>query len=153
MKDELQLKARLYARCIKILEQKLSNLREAYEQSREDLHSESKSTAGDKHETGRAMIQLEQEKMSFRLQETEKLQNLLQRVRCEKACKMAQSGALVRTTQGSFFIAVGLGSIDMDGEKVFVAAPTSPLIQALLGKKASDSFEFRGKEIKILSVY
>lgn len=152
MAHTLELKKKIYDHCLALVNEKLENLHQAFAESREALQSEAKSTAGDKHQTGRAMIQLEQEKMSRQLQETEKLKNMLQRVPYDKAFDSVQSGALVETSNGHFFVAVGLSQVKIDDQEIFVLAPSSPLAQAMLGKKAGEKFQFRGSEMQIQSL-
>lgn len=151
-KQNLQFKQQLYSECLTLVNKKLEFLNSAFAESREALGSEAKSTAGDKHETGRAMIQLEQEKMGRQLAETQKLQTILVRINPEKVCDTVQSGSLVKTNIGAFYLAVGLGKLTVEGLETFVMAPTSPLAQAMLGKKTSDKFTFNGKSIEIISV-
>ncbi len=149
---DLTFKQQLYQECLSIVTKKLELINSAFAESREALGSEAKSTAGDKHETGRAMIQLEQEKMGRQLAETQKLQTILSRINSEKTCKTVQSGALVETDNGLYFIAVGLGKLEVEGSEIFVMAPTSPLAQAMLGKGKGNQIMFGGNTQTILSV-
>ena len=57
------LKKALFNHCRSLLEKKMGVLEQQKENLQKDLTSEAKSSAGDKHETGRAMIQLELEKL------------------------------------------------------------------------------------------
>ncbi len=145
-----QIKEKLYEKCLLLVNEKLHQLNTAYAESKEALGSEAKSTAGDKHETGRAMIQLEQEKMSRQLLETQKLNTILKRINPKSHCSKVQSGALI-TTGGSqtYYLAVALGKIEVDRNDIFVMAPTSPLAQAMLGKASGESFTFNGTEYVI----
>ena len=145
-------KNKLYNQCKSLVQEKLELLNSAYAESREALGSEAKSTAGDKHETGRAMIQLEQEKMGRQLAETQKLQNILARINADKIYERVQSGALVKADTGLYFIAVGIGKLEVEGNDVFVMAPTSPLAQAMLGKVKGEQICLNGNTQTILSV-
>lgn len=146
------LKESIHAQCLSMIEERLRLLNQNFSQSREDLQGESRSTAGDKHETGRAMIQLEQEKMSHQLIQTEKTLQLLKRVPFKKKCQQAQSGALVKSSLGLLFISVGIGEITVEDQKVFVIAPSSPLAQCLLGAEAGSEVNFREKKVKVLDI-
>ncbi len=150
--QKLLFKQQLYTNCLTLITKKLEQLNSAFAESREALGSEAKSTAGDKHETGRAMIQLEQEKMGRQLAETQKLQTILSRVNATKVYDKVQSGALVETDSGYYFIAVGIGKMQIDNQEVFVMAPTSPLAQAMLGKATGDGISFNGKSFQIKSI-
>ncbi len=141
-KRMFMIKTRLLKTISDILEGKITVLTKAFAEKREDLLSESKSTAGDKHETGRAMIQLEQEKLSLQLIQLQKQRNILIRINPEKQCKNVQMGAVVETNIGTYFISTGLGQVNHDGNLIFAIAPTSPVAQAMLGKSVNDTFEF-----------
>ncbi len=146
------MKEKIYNHCLQLVNEKLAALEQAYRESREALESEAKNTAGDKHETGRAMIQLEQEKMSRQLQETQKLKSMLQRVPYDKVHQRVESGALVECSEGRFFIAVGLGRLEIDDKEVFVVAPFSPLAQAMLGKQKGEAFGFWNQSVVISTI-
>ena len=60
---KFELKKLLYNYCESFLKRKLTNYQNQKKELFESLESETKSSAGDKHETGRAMIQLEIEKL------------------------------------------------------------------------------------------
>lgn len=151
--NKAKLKSELHRKCEELLQRKLDRLNQAFAETREALLSEAKSTAGDKHETGRAMIQLEQEKMSRQFKETEHLQDLLQRVPQGKEFSEVQSGALVQSSTALLYIAVGLGKVELQGIEVFVVAPSSPLAQLMLRMKAGESFNFNGRSQKVDWVY
>ena len=59
------LKQNIYSQCLLILNQKIEELNSALATATESANNETKSSAGDKHETARAMMQLEQEKLSL----------------------------------------------------------------------------------------
>ncbi len=141
-----EFKEQLFHLCLQQLEQKLLQLKQAMADTQEALASEAKSTAGDKHETGRAMIQLEQEKLGKQLREIQKARNALIQVPYRKKHQKVESGALVKTEQGLYFLAIGLGPIEVEGQNVFVVAPSSPVAQAMLLKEAGEMFSFNGHQ-------
>lgn len=122
-------------------------------QLKEALGSESKSTAGDKHETGRAMIQLEQERAGHQLAQAEQLLLSLQNINTLlPAAETVQLGSLVITNKGSFYIAAGLGKITMEGELYFAVSSTAPVALALLGKRVGEGAMFNGQQLTVMAV-
>ena len=113
--------------------------------------SESKSTAGDKHETGRAMLQLEQEKTGQQLQEIVQRLMDLQRIQGDSVKSTVCTGSWVRTSLGEFYIAGPIGKIVCDGKEILVISPVSPLAKAMMGK-ARGRFHFNRREQEILEV-
>lgn len=119
---------------------------------KEALGTESKSTAGDKHETGRAMIQLEMERAGHQLEQAEQLLAALQAINPEQAADTVQLGSMVQTDKGVFYVSVGLGKVLFDEDTYFVVSPTAPVAKVLLGKRAGERASFNGQEIKLLQV-
>ncbi len=117
--------------------------------NRENLGSATKSSAGDKHETGRAMLQLEQEKLGKSYAEAERVMQLLLRVPFEKSYTQIKVGSLFQTDQGLFLLAASFGKIRHGADEVFVLGPSAPLSQLLLGKAPGDNIDWQGKRICI----
>ena len=133
------------------VEEKCSRARSAYEFATNALQSEQKSTAGDKHETGRAMAQLEQEKAAGQIAEANKLKAHIVSLTPDKKSEVVESGALVKLNTGMFYFSVGLGVIPGTA-KVFALSMASPLGAELSGMKEGDEIVFNGKKIVVESI-
>jgi hypothetical protein len=120
--------------------------------NRENLSSATKSSAGDKHETGRAMLQLEQEKLGRSYAEAEKLMQLLLRVPFEKSFSQVKVGSLFTTQKGLFLLAASFGIVKHENQEVFVLGAAAPMSQIILGKSVGEEVEFRGDRICISAV-
>lgn len=131
---------------------RVSTLEKALDSSRAEMVSESKSTAGDKHETGRAMAQLEQEKLGRQVLSARELQQAVGQINPEEKHEEIQFGSLVEASNGVFFFSVGIGKLLIENDSVFCLTMTSPLGNMLRGKKAGDSVQFNGKVISIEAV-
>ena len=143
------LKVRLYQALIQEVEQRAQNLQDSLSDALDATANETKSTAGDKHETGRAMAQLEQEKIGSQLAEITKLKEILFRIQPEKTCNKVELGSIVETSAGNFFISIGIGAFEFEGKPVFCITPMAPVCQLLLGKQAGEEVEWQGKKIAI----
>ena len=73
------------------------------------LDDATKSSAGDKHETARAMLQLDREQAGERLVEIEKTLEVLHKINLTKTAAHAHLGSLVTTNKGNFFLSISLG--------------------------------------------
>ena len=124
----------------------------ALKNAQEAANQETKSSAGDKYETGRAMMHLEKEKLSGQMSEVLKMKQALDMISADKTYETAALGAYVRTAQAQYFISASVGKIDLNGQAVFAISPVSPIGQQLLDKKAGDTLRFGGKAIEILEV-
>jgi transcription elongation GreA/GreB family factor len=122
----------------------------------EDLHlsgsRDAKSSAGDKHETGVAMAQLEQEKLRYQINEFQKMGEMIQKINPSKSNSKIHLGSLVQTNKGWFYISVGLGSLTFKEQAIFAINPEAPVGKALIGKEKGDSIHFNGVESDILQV-
>ncbi len=136
----------------KELNNRTARIQTAFDDLNKALKSESKSTAGDKHETGRAMAQLEQEKLSNQLLQIVNLKEALAKVDPKEDHKRVQYGSLVNTSNGVFFFSVGLGKIEINGYDVFCITATTPLGQLLIGKRRGDTIKMGSKAMKILDI-
>jgi len=148
----MELKQKLYMQCVQFCNNRLDTIRTSIEEIQESLTSETKSSAGDKHETGRAMLQLEREKAGNQLAETEKLQELLSKIDVSKTSKTVCLGSLVFTTQANYFIAISAGEIVVEKEKYFAISPNTAIGKLLIGKEAGDVMTFRENEFKIIEI-
>jgi transcription elongation GreA/GreB family factor len=113
------------------------------------LLSETKSSAGDKHETGRAMLQLEREKAGRQLAEINKLRKALSKINIEKKPTLVGLGSLVYTSKAHYLIAVSLGALKVGDDSFYAISPSTPIGQLLMGKTVGDEVSFYGNSFVI----
>ena len=117
------------------------------------LENSAKSSAGDKHETDTAMNQLEQERLHKQLSALKLQQQTLKQINPQGNHTRCSLGSYIKTTQGIFFISVGLGKINhYEGEFTCIHLQ-SPVGQQLNGKSAGEHFQFGNKQSEILAIY
>ena len=114
--------------------------------------SATKSTAGDKHETCRAMMERE-----LAIAETQKAKAKKQLLDIESMLgasrnETVKNGSLVNTTKGRFLIGVALGKVETDLGLCFAISQASPMGSLLFGKREGDVVELNGMDIQIISV-
>ena len=112
-----------------------------------------RSSAGDKHETGRAMAQLEQEKSTKQLQEAFELKKSILKIDPNLHSSFISKGSLVLTDQGNFYISIAAGKIQVDNIDYFAISPLSPIAIAFIGAKANQKINFNGKDYFIEAVF
>lgn len=148
----MKLKEELYNFCSLFIEQRLLTVNKNILDIQNSLQSETKSSAGDKHETGRAMLQLEREKAGHQLAEIEKQFELLNKINPEIAKTTIALGSIVFTSKSNYFIAISAGEIKIDNQQFYAISPATPIGQLLISKSKGDSFQFRNQNISILEV-
>jgi len=111
---------------------------------KESSEDETKSTAGDKHETALAMLQIEQKNVSQQLKEALDQKILFEQINPTLAKQEITKGSLIKTNNGYLFLSVALGKIVIDGITIIAISPRSPLGQKLIGLKVNDTAEING---------
>jgi transcription elongation GreA/GreB family factor len=139
-------------KCLEILSEKLSEIRAALADLKESVENEDKSTAGDKHDTARAMIHLEQEKLAKQLNSIEEELNNAKRILSNSAFSTVQFGSLVETDLRQYLIGPALGVVKTENASFVAMSPAAPLAQQMLGKRVGDLVEFNGSSQSILTV-
>lgn len=147
------IKEKIFLNCKKFVDDKLEIVNQIIISNQNALQSETKSSAGDKHETGRAMLQLEMEKASQQFSVISDMQEVLQKIDFQKKNEIVKLGSLIYTTNGTYFLAISVGQVNINGKDIFVISPSSPIGKLLLGKVKGEIFYFKGKQIEILEIY
>ncbi|AZA49059.1 hypothetical protein EG346_13130 [Chryseobacterium carnipullorum] len=101
--------------------------------------NDTKSSMGDKYETGREMLQQEINNLQRQLNESLNQLSVIQKISAEPMDKV-QNGALVKTDKGFFYIAASVGEIVYENQKLMAISAESPLVKAMFGKKAGEMF-------------
>src|SRR6185437_16534394 len=104
----MQLKEKIHAACLDVLNKKVQTLQSTLQELGEGALSDGKSSTGDKHETARAMMQLEQEKISKQLDELLAQKTILQKIDAALKSTQITKGSLVKTNKGYLFLSVAL---------------------------------------------
>lgn len=152
MQQPETIKALILKELNKMIREKTDLLVQTIKAAKESRDNETKSSVGDKYETGRAMVQMELEKSQAQLAQTENLKTSLSRIDPNSKFTSVEFGSLVVTSQGTYFFSIAHGKIVLDKEVIFCLSPVSPVGKLLAGKKAGDKVQFQEKEIKIIRV-
>lgn len=145
-------KEELFKACLDIVSDKIFQIQKRIQELQADLNQETKSTAGDKHETGRAMIHLEIEKVSQQLTVLNQKLSTLRKIKPSTVPKNIVMGTIVETNIGKYFLSVSLGMITINQDRFYTVSPVSPIGEQLLGKNKGDSLIFKGRKIKINNI-
>lgn len=149
MKDLLQFKQDIYEYCMQTLQHSIETVENILKNLEESRNNESKSSAGDKYETGRAMLHLEEEKNKAQLAAVLLAKSVLLSIDLSKSYNKVEVGSFVITNNGKYFIAVGIGKILINKELIYAISLDSPIGQLLQNRKSGESFTFNGKVINI----
>ena len=148
----MSLKPALHALCAAFIEERIAAARTAMQAAQESSSSETKSSAGDKYETGREMANAERDRNAAHMRQAQQLQAELGRISPDAACDTVRPGALVSTSLGRFYISISAGKLETDGTECFAVSAAAPVAVALKGKRAGEEVLFNGKPVRVLAV-
>ena len=146
------LKQELYTQCQNFVDSRLQAVQKTITEIQESLTSETKSSAGDKHETGRAMLQLEREKAGQQLAEIQKVNQLLSKINVSKSSEIIGLGSVVFTTQANYIMTISAGELKNHDQSFYAISANTPIAKLLIGKKVGDEIQFREQAFKIIEV-
>ncbi|MCO4294309.1 3-oxoacyl-ACP synthase [Solitalea sp. MAHUQ-68] len=149
----MEIKQQLYIACKNYIEQRIATIEKAIHSAREASTDDTKSSAGDKYETTREMMQQEIDRNATQLNEALKLKQVITAINPEHSSAVIQPGSLAITNNGSFYIAISAGALNINGANYFAVSAASPIGAKLMKLKKGDSFQFNGKTYSISDVY
>lgn len=146
------MKKELHQACLAELQTRIDRIRLAVEEIQAAANEETKSSAGDKFETGRAMMQQEKDKMAHQLAINVSWKNQLNLLNPAETQELVAIGSLVITQEGKYYLSIPLGKLKLAGQTYFAISLASPIGKALLNKKAGDEIVFQQRKISILRI-
>jgi LPS O-antigen subunit length determinant protein (WzzB/FepE family) len=150
--SQLQLKQLLYQQCLDYVQKRMEAAEHGIKEAQQASNDDTKSSAGDKYETGREMAQQETDRNMAQLNEANKLKVALNLVSRSVLSKQVENGSVVVTNNGNFYIAISAGTLTVDGVSYFAISPASPIGIKLKGLKETDQFTLNGKDYKITRI-
>ena len=148
-----QLKKSLLKSCFEFVQLKQNILQESLSDSKNSLSAESQSTAGDKHDTSRAMMHLEIEKKSSQLKGIDDLKRVLNQIDPTQKSSKIGLGSIIETASGHYYIAINAGKIVVDKQEFIAISLASPIAQKFKNTPLNTDVLVMGKLYKVLNVY
>jgi len=149
---QLKIKEALFSQSQSFVNKRLQTVEAVLSSNQKALQSETKSSAGDKHETGRAMLQLEMEKAGQQLAGITQMKVVLSKIDILKTSKNACLGSVIITAKVSYFLSISAGQLIVADKSYFAISVSSPMGKLLLGKQEKEVISFNGKTIEIIGI-
>lgn len=154
LKNLKELKAKLYTWCLSWIDEKIELAKTTIAHAQSSANEETKSSAGDKYETGRAMAQQEVEKGLIQLAEATRLRSAIGKYAPGTTPDdIIRQGSLVHTDQGWFYISISAGKVVIDGHSVICLSAQSPLGAQMMGLPTGHTFGFNNLTYAIREIY
>jgi hypothetical protein len=149
----IDLKKELYKQCRDYVQKRMDAAQLAINEAQKASQDDTKSSAGDKYETGREMMQQETDRNMAQLNEANKLKVTLNKINTNTVNDIADAGSLVITDNGIFYIAISAGILIANNEKYFAVSPASPIGKMLKGQKKGGEFKLNDKIYRVKQVF
>jgi transcription elongation GreA/GreB family factor len=146
----MTIKEKLYNYCMHFVDDRIHRIQEEIRSAQAAANEETKSSAGDKYETGRAMAQGTIERNTQQLAEAEKVKAALQRMPAVINPERIVPGTLITTSRGSIYLSISIGQVTLDKETYFIVSPDSPIGKSLLGKTIGDVVHWNTMDYSII---
>lgn len=147
-----EFKAAIYDACLKFIEGRIETAETALAQAQEASNDDTKSSAGDKFETTREMMQQDIFRNKKLLADAQQNLGLLKSIADAPIAELVKNGSLVETNHGLFYLSISAGQLKVFDKTVFAISAASPVGQLMLGKRVSETFTFNQKEYTVLNV-
>ncbi len=151
--NKYEIKEKLFQACQADLEKRINSIQEVLKSIEESRDNETKSSVGDKYETGRSMMQMEEQKSRQQLYQANQVRLELMRIDPQRKSRKVEAGSLVETTNGIYFISVGMGKVRVEDALYYCISSNSPIGMKLMNKVKGDEIEFNGRKIGIKGIY
>lgn len=145
-------KQKIYDTCMEVLQSKAAACKSSLHELATGIENDTKSSAGDKHETARALMQQEQEKILWQLKEINTELETLQKINVMAVNAKVNTGSLVKTDKGFLFLSIAIGRLSINGENIIALSTQSPLGLRLIGKTIGQSVEMNNNTYRILDI-
>lgn len=146
------LKQKIHSSCKAMLLQKAGALQQLLYELTDSAANETKSSAGDKFETTRAMLHIEQDRVRSQIAEAAAQLAILDGIDAAAIMQRAALGSLITMDNSHYFLSTALGKITVDGKQVICLSMQSPLGTKMKGLSAGDSLTWNGRTLVIESV-
>lgn len=145
-----KLKMELLAACFVEIDDRADSLRKVMEDAQQSANDYGQPK--DRYDSYRTQLLRKRDMFGQQLHKILEQRNTLEKVDPEGVCDTVEFGSLVVTNKQTILISVGLGKFSYKDADYFVISPAVPFFKAMEGKRAGDTFEFRGQQFNILQI-
>ena len=138
--------------CKTYVQDRIANAMQAIASATDAATDDTKSSAGDKFETTREMMQQEISRHQQLLAGARQMAQMLANININDHVGPAKLGSVVETNNGVFFLAISAGQLHVQGKTYFAVSTASPVGQLMLGKTAGQQFVFNKVEYHITNI-
>ncbi len=146
-------KSKIHEALVELIQHKIEEANLQIGHLKNAASEDTKSSAGDKYETGREMVQQEINKTKGLLKDYKIHLELVQSLSLKDNTETVRKGSVIYTSKYVFYISVSVGGFLVEGKNVFAMSEKAPLAQEIMGKNQGDLIRFNGAEYQLEAVY
>ena len=150
--DLLDFKKRAMQQCLDKTQATKSAIEAAIQSATDARDNETKSSVGDKYETGRAHMQNEIDRLMQQLANINEILTELSTIKVDQVNDSVDLGSLAETNLGYYFICSSIGKVEVDGTSCYCISQQAPLARALIGAIAGEDRVFNGRTFTIRAI-
>jgi len=148
--DLLELKVKIYKRCIEKQKDLLENSKSAMDDAQKAANEYG--PPKDRYDSFRTQLLRKRDLYAEQYEKALKEYRHLEILNPEIKNNTVDVNTLVITNIQKFYVSIGLGKIDLPDGIFFVVSPLAPIFQSLRGKKKGESITFKGQHIEVVNV-
>ena len=149
--DNSLLRKQIYNKCLELHMDKIRHLESAMEEAEKMAHEyEQSSDDADSH---KMELIGSRDMYAKQLQTEMDLLETLNKVDFNQDHRVVEFGSVVITDMQKVFISIGLGKVNVDNDTFYAISLQVPFYQAMKGLKKGDTFDFRGRKVKIIDLF
>ena len=147
MSLNITVKEKLHARCVEIKEETESNILSAMNDAQQSANEYG--APKDRYDSFRAQLMRKRDMLAQQLSVVEDEIRFLRQLKPDVVKTKVEPGALIKLSTQTLYIVAGISKVVIENEIYYAVSPVVPLVVAMKGLKAGDSFSFRGQSMKI----
>ena len=136
-----------------LIKDKTRHLKFELDSIKKEKNNLKKSSAADKFEISRALMQTEYDKIHNQLLILKNQLRAIKSISLSDKKKKVGVGSFIKTNKSFYFISIGLGKQIIDNNAINIISLSSPIGKLLNNKKKGDKIVFNNKEELIENIY
>ncbi len=149
--DNTLLRKHLYNICLELHLDKIRHLESAMEEA-EKMALEYEQS-GDDADSHKMELIGSRDMYAKQLQTEMDLLETLNKVDSTLDHRIVEFGSVVITDMQKVFISIGLGKVNVENDTFYAISLQVPFYQAMKGLRKGDTFDFRGRQVKIIDLF
>jgi transcription elongation GreA/GreB family factor len=152
MEDKLAFKRRLYQECLTRQRNSVQRVKDVMKEAQESALADDENSE-ELFDSYREQMQHTREMYASQLNTAQNELEVLERIPANDITQVIESGAVVRTDNQNFYVAISLAKVELDGQVYFPISTSSPIFQAMVGLKQGATFQFRDRKFTVKEVF